>query len=88
MRDRSWLLCRGWRAALLVRSIDIRGFVIADDRAALLARSIVATFSWMAEVLLRYIHDRCSIDPHRAMPGRIVCMALPLTGPSSCLHGN
>ena len=91
VHDRSWVRCHEWpgcfvcainhgffaangRAALLVQSIIIRGFVAADGR------GFVAPYT-------RSVHQ-CSIVRHRAMPGHIVRMTLPLTGPSSCLHGN
>ena len=51
MRDRSWLLCRGWPNCFAC-AID-RGFVDADGRTALRARSIVGLLPRMAEVWLR-----------------------------------
>ena len=51
LRDRSWLLCRGWPNCFAC-AID-RGFVDADGRAALRARSIVGLLPRMAEVWLR-----------------------------------
>ena len=56
VRDRSWLLlCRGWPNCFAC-TID-RGFVDADGRAALRARSIVCLLPRMAEVWLRVDAD-------------------------------
>ena len=56
VRDRSWLLlCRGWPNCFAC-TID-RGFVDADDRAALRARSIVGLLPRMAKVWLRVAAD-------------------------------
>ena len=54
VRDRSWLLCCGWPNCFAC-AID-RGFVDADDRAALHARSIVGLLPRMTEVLC--VRDR------------------------------
>ena len=51
VRDRSWFLCREWPSCFAC-TID-RGFVAANGRAALLARSIVGLLLRMAEVWLR-----------------------------------
>ena len=50
VRNRSWLLCPGWPNCFAC-AID-RGFVDADGRAALRARSIVGLLPRMAEVWL------------------------------------
>ena len=56
VRDRSWLLfCRGWPNCFAC-TID-RGFVDADGRAALRARSIVGLLTRMAGVWLRVAAD-------------------------------
>ena len=55
VRDRSWLLCRGWPNCFAC-TID-RGFVDADGRATWRAQSIVGLLTRMAEVWLRVAAD-------------------------------